>query len=56
MQELHRAAGELEQLLLSPRRTSCGDALAAFSAALEQVLDGLQAQDGAPDQMASVSP
>jgi len=57
MQDLHHAASELEQLLLSPRRTQCSDALAAFSAALERVLDGLQAQDGrAPDQMASVSP
>ncbi|WP_092269992.1 MULTISPECIES: hybrid sensor histidine kinase/response regulator [unclassified Duganella] len=57
MQALHRAAGELEQLLLSPRRTKCTDELAAFSAALELVLDGLQAQDGRePDQIASVSP
>jgi CheY-like chemotaxis protein/nitrogen-specific signal transduction histidine kinase len=57
MQELYRAAGDLEQLLLSPRRTQCSDELAAFSAALDLVLDGLQAQDGrAPDQIASVSP
>ncbi|MYM26459.1 response regulator [Duganella sp. FT135W] len=57
MQELHRAAGELEQLLLSPRRAQCEEELAAFDAALELVLDGVRALDGPPaGQIASVSP
>jgi signal transduction histidine kinase/CheY-like chemotaxis protein/ligand-binding sensor domain-containing protein len=56
MQELHRTAGELEPLLLSPRRTQCTDALAAFSAALERVLDGLQALDGSAPAAGAVQP
>ncbi|MYM67669.1 response regulator [Pseudoduganella sp. FT55W] len=57
MQELHTAAGDLEQLLLSPHHARSEDALAAFGAALETVLDGIQALDrSAPDQIASVSP
>ncbi|WP_343729459.1 response regulator [Duganella sp.] len=57
MPELHRSAGELEQLLLSPQRDQHGEALAAFAAALERVIESAQALDGgARDQMASVSP
>ncbi|TFW23271.1 response regulator [Duganella callida] len=43
MPELHRAAGELEQRLLSPGRAQLDDALADFGAALEMVLDGVRA-------------
>ncbi|WP_373991955.1 response regulator [Duganella sp. BuS-21] len=56
MHALHHAASELEQLLLSPRRVHCEDALAAFGAALEAVLDGVQAASDTPGQIASVSP
>jgi signal transduction histidine kinase/CheY-like chemotaxis protein/ligand-binding sensor domain-containing protein len=57
MPELHRASGELEQLLMAPQRAPLEDALAAFAAALERVLDGVQAQRGdTRDQIASVSP
>jgi signal transduction histidine kinase/CheY-like chemotaxis protein len=50
MPELHRAATELEQLLSSAPDASLDQALADYGAALETVLDGLQAQ------IASVSP
>jgi HPt (histidine-containing phosphotransfer) domain-containing protein len=57
MPELHRASGELEQQLMAPQRAPLEDALAAFAAALERVLDGVQAQRGdTRDQIASVSP
>ncbi|MTV39820.1 hybrid sensor histidine kinase/response regulator [Duganella radicis] len=50
MPELHRSAGELEQVLLSPQREQHQAALAAFAAALEQVMEGVAGQ------IASVSP
>jgi CheY-like chemotaxis protein len=57
MPELHRAAGELEQLLKARHRGQLDEALAAFGAALERVLDGVQAwRADLRDQMASVSP
>ena len=57
MSELHRTASELEQLLLSPRLGKLEDALAAFGAALEMVIDGVQALDrAAQHQIALVSP
>ena len=57
MTELHRAAGELEQLLSATQRGQLDQPLAAFGAALECVLDGVQAQRGdTRDQMAPVSP
>ncbi|MRX10334.1 response regulator, partial [Pseudoduganella sp. FT25W] len=56
MPELHRAAGELEQLLRTPQRRQMEEALAAFGAALERVLDGVQAQHAAGGQAAPVSP
>ncbi|MFA9216127.1 MAG: response regulator, partial [Sphingomonadaceae bacterium] len=57
MPELHRTAGELEQVLLSARPAPFEEALAAFGAALETVIDGIQALDAsAADQIAPVSP
>jgi signal transduction histidine kinase/DNA-binding response OmpR family regulator/ligand-binding sensor domain-containing protein/HPt (histidine-containing phosphotransfer) domain-containing protein len=57
MPELHHAAGELEQLLNGPQRGQLDEPLAAFGAALECVLDGIQAQrDETQDQMAPVLP
>jgi signal transduction histidine kinase/CheY-like chemotaxis protein/ligand-binding sensor domain-containing protein len=47
MAELHRTAGDLEHLLMAPRRGKLEDELAAFGAALEMVIDGVQALDGA---------
>jgi signal transduction histidine kinase/CheY-like chemotaxis protein/ligand-binding sensor domain-containing protein/HPt (histidine-containing phosphotransfer) domain-containing protein len=47
MPELHRAAGELEQLLRSTQRRLMEEALSAFGAALELVLDGIQTQRSA---------
>jgi CheY-like chemotaxis protein len=46
MAELHRAAGGLENLLLPPRLAQLDEALAAFGAALETVIDGVHALDG----------
>jgi signal transduction histidine kinase/CheY-like chemotaxis protein/streptogramin lyase len=48
MPELHRTAGGLETLLLPPRLGQLDEALAAFGAALETVIDGVQALDGLP--------
>jgi len=57
MRELHRAAGELEQLLLSPRPGKLDEPLAAFGAALEMVIDGVQLLDRAALlQIVPVSP
>ncbi|WP_229259868.1 hybrid sensor histidine kinase/response regulator [Duganella aquatilis] len=56
MPELHRAAGELEQLLRTTQRRQMEDALAAFGAALERVLDGVQARHAGGGQAAPVSP
>jgi signal transduction histidine kinase/CheY-like chemotaxis protein/ligand-binding sensor domain-containing protein len=57
MQELHRAAGDLEQLLLSPRPGKLDEPLAAFGAALEMVIDGVQLLDRAALlQIVPVSP
>jgi len=47
MHELHRAASDLEQLLLSPRPGKLDEPLAAFGAALEAVIDGVQLLDRA---------
>jgi signal transduction histidine kinase/CheY-like chemotaxis protein/ligand-binding sensor domain-containing protein len=47
MPELHRAAGELEQLLLSTPSANMDQPLAAFGAALETVIDGVQMLDRA---------
>jgi signal transduction histidine kinase/CheY-like chemotaxis protein/sugar lactone lactonase YvrE len=46
MADLHRAAGGLENLLLPPRLAQLDEALAAFGAALETVIDGVHALDG----------
>jgi signal transduction histidine kinase/CheY-like chemotaxis protein/ligand-binding sensor domain-containing protein len=57
MAELHRTAGDLETLLMAAPDAGLDDALAAFGAALETVLDGLQPLQGAaPAHSASVSP
>jgi len=57
MQELHRASGELELLLLSPPLGKLDEALAAFGAALETVIDGIRARDKtSKKQAAPVSP
>jgi signal transduction histidine kinase/DNA-binding response OmpR family regulator/ligand-binding sensor domain-containing protein/HPt (histidine-containing phosphotransfer) domain-containing protein len=57
MPELHRSAGELEQLLRAPGSGKLDEPLAAFGAALEQVIDGVQAPGGAAlRQSAPVSP
>lgn len=53
---LHGAAGELEPLLLSPRRTQSSNEMAAFSTALERVLDGLQALAGSAPAAATAQP
>nr|WP_315250914.1 response regulator [uncultured Duganella sp.] len=45
MPALYRAATELEELLSTPSGAQWQTALAAFGAALETVLDGLQAQE-----------
>ncbi|WP_175472497.1 MULTISPECIES: hybrid sensor histidine kinase/response regulator [unclassified Duganella] len=45
MPELHRTATELEELLASSPGAPIDAALAAFSTALDTVLDGLQAQE-----------
>jgi signal transduction histidine kinase/CheY-like chemotaxis protein len=55
MAELHQSATELEQQLSSQPAAPLDEALAAYGAALETVLDGLQAL-AAKDQIASVSP
>ena len=47
MGDLHRTASELEQLLQSPRPGRLDEALASFGAALETVIDGVQALDRA---------
>jgi signal transduction histidine kinase/CheY-like chemotaxis protein/ligand-binding sensor domain-containing protein len=57
MPDLHRMASELEQLLLAPASGKLDEPLAAFGAALETVIDGVQALDRAAwVQIASVSP
>jgi signal transduction histidine kinase/CheY-like chemotaxis protein/ligand-binding sensor domain-containing protein len=47
MPELHRAAGDLEQLLLSTPSANMDEPLAAFGAALETVIDGARLLDRA---------
>jgi HPt (histidine-containing phosphotransfer) domain-containing protein len=49
MPELHRTAAELEQVLLAERATPFSEALAAFGAALETVLDGIDALDASAE-------
>jgi signal transduction histidine kinase/CheY-like chemotaxis protein/ligand-binding sensor domain-containing protein len=59
MPDLHRAASELEQLLLAPAPSPArlDEALAAFGAALETVLDAIRRLDHAAlVQIAPVSP
>jgi signal transduction histidine kinase/CheY-like chemotaxis protein/ligand-binding sensor domain-containing protein len=57
MHELHRAATDLELLLLSPRPGKLDEPLAAFGAALEMVIDGVLLLDrDAPAQIAPLSP
>ena len=57
MPDLHRVASELEQLLLAPSGGKLDESLAAFGAALETVIDGVQGLDRAAwGQIASVSP
>jgi HPt (histidine-containing phosphotransfer) domain-containing protein len=57
MPELHRAASELELLLQSPRLAMLDQPVAAFGAALETVIDGIQLLDRtALIQIAPVSP
>jgi len=46
MPELHHAASELELLLQSPNPHQFAPSLAAFAAALETVIDGIQSMDG----------
>nr|WP_229259329.1 hybrid sensor histidine kinase/response regulator [Duganella aceris] len=57
MAELHRSAGELEQLLQAPRPGKLDEPLAAFGAALEMVIDGVHLLDRAAlAQIVPVSP
>ncbi len=49
MPELHRTAAELEQVLLAERAAPFQEALAAFGAALETVLDGIDALDASAE-------
>jgi CheY-like chemotaxis protein len=57
MAELHRSAGELEQLLMAPRPGKLDEPLAAFGAALEMVIDGVHVLDRAAlAQIVPVSP